>query len=117
MDVDLIQKPDLVIVEDSNSGFQFFADFFAKHGIRCISANGKTKIYSELIQQDYSTALVIADGAAFGPEIERILAAKKARNIILYLPESFEWIVLKSGIVYTAVLKRPQDLNKGTNNA
>lgn len=99
VDVDLIQKPDLVIVEDSNSGFQFFSDFFAKHGIRCISANGKTKIYSELIQQDYSTALVIADGAAFGPEIERVLAAKKARNIILYLPESFEWIVLKSGII------------------
>ncbi|MBP5362187.1 MAG: hypothetical protein J6Y71_04090 [Ruminococcus sp.] len=34
VDVDLIQKPDLVIVEDSNSGFQFFYDFFKKHDIK-----------------------------------------------------------------------------------
>ena len=36
VDVDLIQKPDLVIVEDSNSGFQFFYDFFKKHDLNNI---------------------------------------------------------------------------------
>ncbi len=111
VDVDLIQKPDLVIVEDSNSGFQFFGDFFNKHGINCISANGKSNIYSELIAREYTTALVIADGAAFGPEIERVLAVKKARNVIVYLPESFEWIVLKSGLIkekeITEILEEP----------
>lgn len=99
VDVDLIQKPDLVIVEDSNSGFQFFSDFFSKYEIECISANGKSNIYSELVKREYSTALVIADGAAFGPEVERVLTVKKARNVIVYLSESFEWLVLESGIV------------------
>ena len=99
VDVDRIQKPDLVIVEDSNSGYQFFDNFFSKHGIECVSANGKSNIYRELISRDYRVALVIADGAAFGPEIERVLSLKKARSLILYLPESFEWIVLNSKII------------------
>ena len=99
IDVDNIQKPDLVIVEDSNSGYQFFENFFSKHGVQCVSANGKSNIYRELINCKYSTALIIADGAAFGPEIERVLSLKKAKNLIIYLPESFEWIVLSSGIV------------------
>ena len=99
VDVDRIQKPDLVIVEDSNSGYQFFDNFFSKHGIECVSANGKSNIYRELISREYRAALVIADGAAFGPEIERVLSLKKARSLILYLPESFEWIVLNSKII------------------
>ena len=64
-----------------------------------MSANGKSNIYRELISRDYRVALVIADGAAFGPEIERVLSLKKARSLILYLPESFEWIVLNSKII------------------
>ena len=99
VDVDRIQKPDLVIVEDSNSGYQFFDNFFSKHGIECVSASGKSNIYRELISREYRAALVIADGAAFGPEIERVLSLKKARSLILYLPESFEWIVLNSKII------------------
>ena len=86
-DTDKIENPDLVIVEDSNSGYQFFSDVFSQYGITCISANGKSNIYSELVTREYSTALVIADGSAFGPETERVLSLKKARNIILYLPE------------------------------
>ena len=39
---------------------------------------------------------MIADGAAFGAYIENVTALGKARNVVLYLPESFEWIVLKS---------------------
>ncbi len=99
VEIDLIHKPDLVIVEDSNSGYQFFSDFFRQHGILCVSANGKSNIYYELIKREYTTALVIADGAAFGPEIERVLNVKKARNVIVYVPESFEWLVLKSGLI------------------
>ena len=93
------RMPDLVVVEDSNSGYQFFNDYFSRYNIKCISAGGKSNIYGELLNNDYSVALVIADGAAFGPEIERVLSLKKARDIILYLPESFEWIVLKSGLI------------------
>ena len=42
---------------------------------------------------------MIADGAAFGSEIEKVLSVKKARNVIVYLPESFEWLILKSGLI------------------
>lgn len=44
--------------------------------------------------------LVIADGAAFGPEMEKVMKLIKIQdNITLYLPESFEWIILKAGII------------------
>ncbi|NCE98346.1 translation initiation factor 2 [Emergencia sp. 1XD21-10] len=97
--VESIPKPELVVVEDSNAGYQFFADFFSKYDIPCVSAQGKSGIYQELLNQPYSTALVIADGAAFGPEIERVLSLQKVKNLIIYLPESFEWMILKSGIL------------------
>jgi hypothetical protein len=42
---------------------------------------------------------VIADGAAFGSEIDRILKMRSAANIRLCLPESFEWLILKSGLI------------------
>ena len=31
-----------------------------------------------------------------GPEIEKTLAQRRKRNIILFLPESFEWMILSS---------------------
>lgn len=44
--------------------------------------------------------LVIADGAAFGAEIDRVLQLMKTRkNAALYLPESFEWLILSSRII------------------
>ena len=44
--------------------------------------------------------LVIADGAAFGSEMgELFLYMQKHLEISLYLPESFEWLILQSGIV------------------
>ena len=44
--------------------------------------------------------LVIADGAAFGPEMDRVMKmAYRNGNIAVYLPESFEWLVLASGLV------------------
>lgn len=89
-----------VIVEDSNSGYQFFNAFFKDKGINCISARGKSNIYSEILKlprEEY--VLIIADGAAFGAEIERVLSTKLSRHICLFLPESFEWIILNSGVI------------------
>lgn len=94
-----ISRPDLVVVEDAHSGYAFFFHVFSEMGIRCISAAGKSNIYRVLRDESYTTALVIADGAAFGPEIERILLLKKAKPIVVYLPESFEWLVLRSGLI------------------
>lgn len=43
---------------------------------------------------------VIADGAAIGPEMNRLyVQTTKKKNIKLYLPESFEWVILNSGLI------------------
>lgn len=57
---------------------------------------------------------VIADGAAFGPQMEKIYQLVQRRtDICLYLPESFEWIILASDILddseVRAVLRHPSD--------
>lgn len=113
VDNELTSKPDLVITEDSKSGYQFFDNYFSEYGIKCISAESKAKIYNQLLEREYDSALVIADGAAFGPEIERVLSLKNAKNIMLFLPESFEWIILRSGVVkdteINAMLEKPYD--------
>ena len=95
----IIGNPDLVVVEDSNAGFAFFSDYFSKRGIRCISAGGNSGVLSVLDSEPYQTSLLIADGAAFGPYIDNVLKLSKKRNIVLYLPESFEWILLKSDVL------------------
>lgn len=116
--IDSISKPDLVIVEDAKAGFQFFSGFFSQYDIPCIPAQGKSNVYRELLRQTYSTVLVIADGAAFGPEIERVLSLQKFndKKLMIYLPESFEWMILKSGILkevrLEAILERPYDYIK-----
>jgi len=94
---DTIKKPDLVITEDSNAGFQFFLEYFSSLNIPCISAKGKANIMKTVMKfSDSQTVLIIADGAAFGSEMEKANQLKYSKEIILYLPESFEWIILSS---------------------
>ena len=58
---------------------------------------------------------MIADGAAFGSELEKIYQLMEAQpnKITLYLPESFEWLVLRSGILGSQtpkeILNHPSD--------
>lgn len=69
--------------------------------IECETANGKSNIFSKLEylnkEKKGQKILVIADGAAFGSEIEKL--RRLNNQIDLYLPESFEWMILKSGII------------------
>ena len=108
------KSPDYVIVEDSHSGYQFFRKVFEDQSIPCISAQGKSNICAEIEKTPIgSNVLIIADGAAFGPEIERILAQRRKRNIVLFLPESFEWMILSAGLVSDSsvdrILENPAD--------
>lgn len=102
-------RPDVVVVEDSKSGFEFFKAVFARYGVECISAQSKAKIYSTVKERPEKNILVIADGAAFGPEIERVLTLKHTKNIQLYLPESFEWLILDSGVLKDSVIEQVLD--------
>lgn len=91
-------SPDVVITEDTNSGFQCFSMLF--DGI-CEAAGGKSKVYGMLREKEGQTILVIVDGAAFGSEMGRIYRYLKysGKECVIYAPESFEYLILKSGII------------------
>lgn len=90
------EKP-TVVTEDSNSGFEFFSELY---GDNVISAEGKSNILSAVKTSNGKPLLIIADGAAFGSEMEAVMRYINNKvPVLLYLPESFEWIVLKSGVV------------------
>ena len=63
-------KPEEIITEDSNSGFEFFKAVGKENGIDCESAGGKSNIFHMLEQTEKKKICVIADGAAIGPEMD-----------------------------------------------
>ena len=93
-------EPEKIIVEDSNSGYEFFKKISAEKNIACLSAGGKSNIFSLIKRQSAGEICVVADGAAIGPEMNRLYKETlKKKNIHLYLPESFEWLILSSGLI------------------
>lgn len=107
-------KPEKILTEDSNSGYQFFDAVCTEHQMQCDTANGKSNVFSYLKAHRDEKILVIADGAAFGPEMDRVLQLVQTRkNLALYLPESFEWLILSSGILKdaetTQILQTPSN--------
>lgn len=94
-------KPEVIITEDSNSGFQFFSEIAKQNGIECVSAGGKSNI--NLLVNNYinKNVAVIADGAAFGADMKSMVQRQRlaVNKIAIFLPESFEWVILKSGLV------------------
>ena len=104
-----------IVTEDSNAGHEMFDHIATKNHISCISAQGKSNVFSQLVNRTADRVLVIADGAAFGSELEKIYQLMEAQpnKITLYLPESFEWLVLKSGILGSQtpkeILDHPSD--------
>lgn len=95
-------KPSMIITEDSNSGNDFFSKT-CNSNIKCISAKGKSKVYKSIVDNPNERGLLfIVDGAAFGCEMEAVIQCmKEYKNgkVYLYTPESFEWLILKSGII------------------
>jgi hypothetical protein len=90
-------NPELVITEDSNSGYPCFSHIFEY----CVSSNGKSNIYDNIREQSDKRLLVIVDGAAFGPEIGKIMSylSVNDNDCVLYAPESFEYILLSSELL------------------
>ena len=80
-----------ILTEDSNAGFEFFSYFY--NNVK--SAKGKSKLNGLL---DGPGLEIVADGAAFGCEIERVLWTihRNGLDTKLFLPESFEYLILSS---------------------
>lgn len=109
---DVTSTAKTVITEDSNAGHEFWTE--AVNGdISCLSSGGKSNIPA-LIQEINDTILIIADGAAFGSEMDLmekwVLAGKR---ICLFLPESFEWIILNADVLKDSgvgkILEAPEE--------
>ena len=65
-----------------------------------VSAGGKSSLFAETIKSSADNMLIIADGAAFGSEMDRMMKQiQRKKGMVLYLPESFEWLILQSGII------------------
>ena len=93
LELDPIIKPELVITEDSNSGFEYFHALYLGN---CVSAQGKSNVYDKIRMAQGKEVLAIVDGSAFGSEIGKVLRYLEASNIhcVLYAPESFEYLIL-----------------------
>lgn len=66
------------------------------------SSNGNGNLIKCVKELGLGDTLVIADGAAFGSLIETCISSfqiQTERRISLWLPESFEYLILKSGIL------------------
>lgn len=110
--------PDIVLVEDSNSGFEFFDAYSQSKTWTVESADGKSNIFRKIKSLTNKKILVIADGAAFGSEMDRVIKKiNETGGIALYLPESFEWLVLKSDVLedneVREILARPSQYIDG----
>ena len=104
-----------LLTEDANSGYQLFTKIGEKYGVVCISAAGKDNIKQKIFPMKSEKVLVIADGAAFGPQMNDIYRLMQEDNakFSLYLPESLEWLLLKADLLgqpdILEILQHPAD--------
>ena len=104
-----------LLTEDANSGYQLFAKIGERYSIACIAAAGKDNIKQKIFPMKSEKVLVIADGAAFGPQMNDIYRLMQEDNakFSLYLPESLEWLLLKADLLgqpdVLEILEHPAD--------
>ena len=84
-------------------------NYFKYDTIECVSSSGNSSIFEYLKNSEGKNILILADGAAFGSEIDRVLKLSDKVNFRLCLPESFEWLILKSGLIKETNLKNMLD--------
>ncbi len=112
------EHPNMVIVEDSNAGYEFFEHYYHESDVNCISAKGSGNIFDMIHKAYDGNVVVIADGAAFGAQMGRVFPEiRRRQNIRLYLPESFEWIILSADILENSkvrkILENPSEFIDG----
>lgn len=93
-------RPDIIITEDSKSGYEFFLDTIKNTNVKCEAAGGKSNIKGLLKKYESFNVIIIADGAAIGSEVDSLVKEQELSygKLALFLPESFEWLILKTGI-------------------
>lgn len=100
-------KMKYVVTEDSNSGFQFFAEVFRKSNV--VSAGGNSNVITAMEKLPAGDTLIIVDGASFGAIIEACLEyfrTGKGRRVSIWMPESFEYLILRAGLIQSKDLEK-----------
>lgn len=97
-DINKKVNPDIVIAEDSNSGYECYKLIY---GEKCVTSRGKSKIYECVRKSDKDCILAIVDGAAFGADVGKVMRylSVSGKNCVVYAPESFEYLLLKANII------------------
>lgn len=93
----------LLVTEDLRSGYQFFSRTLSCDVIPARGNSSVSRLLYAYLENNKSikNIFVVADGAAFGSYFEDLIGVKKSYsyiNIRLFLPESFEYLILKSEI-------------------
>ena len=94
-------RPVALLTEDSHAGYQFYQHYYDGTSVSCYSAGSNSGIFTWLENHFAEGVFVIADGAAFGSEMNRVMELQRRfpDKITVCLPESFEWLILKSGLL------------------
>ena len=91
--------PDLVLLEDDGSGYNFYKRFLRVDNDSC---KGKDNIVNKLEKyySTYKTIMIICDGAGIGCSLDLILKSAElhssTNNVYIVLPESFEYLLLNA---------------------
>ena len=96
--VDCSFDPDLLITEDSRCGFQMLSS----EKYESVSAGSNSGILSKLLETYIPgrKTCIVVDGAAFGAFIGSLVTlVEHFDGVVLFLPESFEHLMLLSGAV------------------
>ena len=103
-------KPEIVITEDTNAGYEFWHNICETGNITCEAAGGKSGVVKKLQEhrRDETYKLAIVDGAAFGSEMEMIMQYMRYYDgkVKLYAPESFEYLILCSALFPSKEIKK-----------
>ena len=87
----------LLLTEDSNSGYEMAQYAFGAYNTEVVSAGGNASILADFqkLSQSYDHICVNVDGAAFGAFIEPVLKLAELKgNSRVLAPESFEYVLL-----------------------
>lgn len=99
-------NPSMILTEDSNAGHEMYQAIFLDTKIPCKSAAGKSNIAKYILTNRSRQIFAIVDGAAFGADMQSVIHALELNpGSHVWTPESFEYLLLQSGIIPAEGLK------------
>lgn len=114
VDINEEVKASVILSEDSNAGYEMYKAICQSEKVICDSARGKSNIAKYILSHKEEEIFAIVDGAAFGADMQSAMhALKESKGSHIWAPESFEYLILQSGIIQgeglREILEKPED--------